>query len=130
MPRSLIVSLVAASTLAFLGLVSFVAWVLDPTIPRAGLHGPGLGLLAAAVLAWGTKRRDERIRAGVVLVALAGMMLMSGTVRDFVVRLATQGWAVAARAAVGVGPVLLLAVMAAALSARSAREWFNPPAAS
>lgn len=125
MPRSLIVSLIAASTLAFLGLVSLVGWVLDPGLPSAALHAPGLGLLAAAVLAWGTKRRDERIRAGVVLFALAGVMLMSGTVRAVVARAAAEGWAAASRGAMGALPVLLLAVMAAALSRRSAREWFQ-----
>lgn len=126
MPRSLIVSLVAASTLAFLGLVSLAGWVLDPGIPSAALHAPGLGLLAAAVLAWGTKRRDERIRAGVVLFALAGVMLMSGTVRAVVVHAAAEGWTAASRVAVSALPVLLLGVMAAALSVRSAREWFTP----
>jgi hypothetical protein len=125
MPRSVIVAFAAASLLAFLGLVSGVAWVLDPTIPMAGLHGLGLGLLAAALLAYGARRRDERIRAGVFLLTFAGALMMGpGAVPAVLPFLAAGSRAMAARAAAGLPVVVLLAVVAFALSRRSAREWF------
>lgn len=126
MPRSVIVALVAASTLAFLGLVSFVAWVLDPTIPLAGQHGLGLGLLAAALLAYGARRRDERLRASVFLLTFAGALMMGpGTVPAVGAFLARGGHVLAERAGAGLFVTALLAVVAVALSRPSARAWFQ-----
>jgi hypothetical protein len=130
MPRSLVVAFAAASILAFLGIVSFVAWVLDPTIPMAGLHGLGLGSFAAALLAYGVRRRDERIRASVFLLSLAGALMMgSGAVPAIAPFLVAGGQAMGSRALAGLPIVVLLAVVATALSRPSARAWFAPPAA-